>query len=203
MTSSDLLRADVLFEEHNRTLHLRTDRLFMIMLLTQWVAAIVVSVVVTPYTWVGTDQSINPHVWAALFLCGVVVSLPVFLAWRHSGATVTRHCIAIASMLMVGLLVHLSGGRIETHFHYFGTLAFLAFYRDWKVIVTATIVAGLDHLLRGVYWPYSIFGELTVSHWRWLEHVGWVIFEDIVLFVSIAQVTLAMRQMVDCQARMA
>ena len=33
-------------------------------------------------------------------------------------------------MLWSGLLIHLTGGRIETHFHVFGSLAFLAFYLD-------------------------------------------------------------------------
>ena len=52
-------------------------------------------------------------------------------------------------MLMGALLIHLTGGRIETHFHVFGSLAFLAFYRDWRVLVPATVVVALDHLLRG------------------------------------------------------
>ena len=52
-------------------------------------------------------------------------------------------------MLMGALLIHLTGGRIETHFHVFGSLAFLAFYRDWRVLVPATIVVALDHMLRG------------------------------------------------------
>ena len=43
-------------------------------------------------------------------------------------------------MLMGALLIHLSGGRIETHFHVFGSLAFLALYRDWRVLVTASAV---------------------------------------------------------------
>jgi len=37
---------------------------------------------------------------------------------------------------MSALLIHLSGGRIETHFHVFGSLAFLAFYLDWPVLIT-------------------------------------------------------------------
>ena len=37
-------------------------------------------------------------------------------------------------MLMSALLIHLTGGRIETHFHVFGSLAILAFYRDWRVL---------------------------------------------------------------------
>ena len=46
----------------------------------------------------------------------------------------TRYTIATAQMLMSALLIHLTGGRIETHFHVFGSLAFLAFYRDWRVL---------------------------------------------------------------------
>jgi len=31
----------------------------------------------------------------------------------------------------------------------------------------------------GVFLPQSVFGVLTPSSWRWLEHAGWVIFEDV------------------------
>jgi hypothetical protein len=76
-------------------------------------------------------------------------------------------------MLMSALLIHLTGGRIETHFHVFGSLAFLAFYRDWRVLIPATIVVAVDHAVRGLYFPQSVFGVLTASPWRWVEHAGW------------------------------
>ena len=72
---------------------------------------------------------------------------------RSPGQAITRHVIAVSQMLVSALLIHLTGGRIETHFHVFGSLAFLTFYRDWRVLVTATIVVALDHFLRGTYWP--------------------------------------------------
>ena len=58
---------------------------------------------------------------------------------------------------------------------------FLAFYRDWRVLIPATIVVAADHALRGMYFPQSVFGILTASPWRWMEHAGWVIFEDVIL----------------------
>ena len=100
-------------------------------------------------------------------------------------------------MLMGGLLIHLTGGRIETHFHVFGSLAFLTFYRDWRVLVPATIVVALDHLLRGIFWPQSVYGVLVASQWRWLEHAAWVIFEDIFLVVSCLRSVAEMRQRAD------
>lgn len=101
------------------------------------------------------------------------------------GARITRYTIAIGQMLMSALLIHLTGGRIETHFHVFGSLAFLAFYRDWRILVPATIVVAADHFVRGLFWPESVYGVLAASQWRWLEHAGWVLFEDAVLFVAI------------------
>jgi C4-dicarboxylate-specific signal transduction histidine kinase len=99
----------------------------------------------------------------------------------------TRHTIAVAQMVFSALLIHLTGGRIETHFHIFGSLAFLAFYRDWRVLITATVVVVVDHFARGAFWPQSIFGVLAASPWRWVEHAGWVVFEDIFLLISIHQ----------------
>jgi signal transduction histidine kinase len=101
--------------------------------------------------------------------------------------------IAAGQMLMSGLLIHLTGGRIETHFHVFGSLAILAMYRDWRVFVPATLVVATDHFLRGVYWPQSVFGVLTASHWRWVEHACWVVFENTFLIWSCLQSVAEMK----------
>ncbi len=96
-------------------------------------------------------------------------------------------------MLMSAMLIHISNGRIETHFHIFGSLAFIAFYRDWPVIVTASVVTSLDHCIRGLYWPSSIYGVLTPSPWRTIEHIGWVVFEDMFLIWSCVEMVREMR----------
>ena len=97
-------------------------------------------------------------------------------------------------MLMSALLIHLTGGRIETHFHVFGSLAFLAFYRDWRVLVPATVVVALDHLLRGLFWPQSVYGVLLASEWRWVEHAAWVVFEDVFLVIACVRGTFELRE---------
>ena len=105
----------------------------------------------------------------------------MYLTIVQPGEALTRHAVAVCQMLMSSLLIHLTGGRIETHFHVFGSLACLGFYRDWRVLVPATIVVAADCALRGIYFPQSVFGVLTSSHWRWMEHAGWVLFEDVIL----------------------
>ena len=159
----------------------RTDRLFAILLALQWLGGIVAAVVVSPRAWAGSQSEVHIHLWAAIFLGGVIAGLPVVLALAMPGRIITRHVIAVGQMLVSALLIHLCGGRIETHFHVFDSLAFLAFYRDWRVLITATVVVAVDHFGRGIYWPQSIFGVATSSPLRALEHAGWVIFEDIFL----------------------
>jgi signal transduction histidine kinase len=170
-------RAAEIFAEQLGQVHVRTDRWFAWLLLGQYVAGIVLAMVLSPRTWAGTSSSIHVHLLAAIFLGGLITSLPVSLAWWRPGQPLTRHVIAASQMLTSALWIHLTGGRIETHFHIFGSLAFLAFYRDWTVLATATVVVALDHWLRGLFWPQSVFGIPTPSPYRWLEHAGWVLFE--------------------------
>ncbi|MDB6037132.1 MAG: integral rane sensor signal transduction histidine kinase, partial [Verrucomicrobiales bacterium] len=180
-------RTTALFEESQYNIHVRADHLFAYLMTLQWFFGIGVALWISPRTWIGGSSHIHFHVIAAIFLGGMLASLPIYLAIKQPGQPLTRHVIAIAQMLTSALLIHLTGGRIETHFHVFGSLAFFAFYRDWRVLLTATIIVALDHMLRGIFWPQSVFGVLTSSPWRWIEHAGWVVFEDTFLFISIRQ----------------
>jgi len=158
-----------------------TDRMFAGLMLIQWLAAISAAIWISPYTWFGVESSIHPHVWGAIVFGGTITALPIYLAWRAPGHVLTRHVIAVSQMLFGSLLIHLTGGRIETHFHIFGSLAFLAFYRDWRVLIVGTTVVAFDHFFRGIWWPMSVFGSNDAGNWRWLEHAGWVAFIDVFL----------------------
>jgi len=177
-------RAAELYTAHRLSIYRRTDRIFAILMVLQWIFGIVAAIFISPRTWTGTESHIHPHVWAAIFLGGAISSPPIFLALVMPGRAITRYVISVAQMLWSALLIHLTGGRIETHFHVFGSLAFLAFYREWQVLIPATVVVAADHLLRGIYFPQSVYGVVTASPWRWLEHAAWVIFEDIFLIAS-------------------
>jgi two-component system, sensor histidine kinase and response regulator len=195
-------RASVLFSDMRSAIFRRTDRLFACLMVFQWLAGIVAALVLSPTAWAGEQSQPHIHVWAAIFLGGAITLLPVALVLALPGKTVTRHVIAIAQMLTSGLLIHLSGGRIETHFHYFGSLAFLAFYRDWHVLITASLVASADHIVRGEYFPLSMYGVAAIEPWRWAEHVGWVVFTDFFLIISIVQSLKEMRGIAVDRARL-
>jgi signal transduction histidine kinase len=186
--------ADAIFRAHQERVYRRTDRVLAQLMAVQWVAGVLFALWISPRAWAGAQSEIHVHVWAAVFLGGGITAFPIMLVLFRPGDVITRHTIGVAQMLMGALLIHLTGGRIETHFHVFGSLAFLAFYRDWRVLIPATVVVAADHLLRGIFWPESVYGVVVASQWRWLEHAGWVVFEDIVLVMSCLRGTEEMRQ---------
>ena len=123
-------RTEEIFAELQQRIFKDTDRLFAVLMTAQWVFGIVVAYWISPRAWDGPDSQVHIHVWAAIFLGGAISAFPIALAITRPGATMTRYAIAVGQMLTSALLIHLTGGRIETHFHVFGSLAFLAFYRD-------------------------------------------------------------------------
>src|SRR5207253_7070343 len=147
--------------------------------------------------WAGAARAWRLPAWAAVFLGGGIAALPGAMAVCRPGAVLPRHCIAVGQMLTSALLIHLTGGRIETHFHVFGSLALLAFYRDWPVLITGTVVVATDHLLRGILWPESVYGIPNPEWWRFLEHAFWVVFCISFLILSCRRSQTDMRVMAE------
>jgi hypothetical protein len=178
-----------------------TDRMFMWLMLGQWLFGVLVASTLSPYGWEGKQQVIHLHVWVAILGGAAISGLPLALAWLRPGATLTRHVIAVSQMLWSALLIHLSGGRIETHFHVFGSLAFVGFYRDWKVLLTATVVVAADHFLRGMFWPESVYGVANAEWWRFLEHAFWVVFIDAFLVLACLRGVRELREIAERNAQ--
>jgi PAS domain S-box-containing protein len=180
-------RARKIFSDNLQRIHISTDRTFASLLVFQWLAGIVAAIFISPVTWAGAAHSVHMHVMAAIVYGGLLTALPLYLIKFRPGATITRHVIAVCQTLFSDLFIQISGGRIETHFHVFGSLALLAFYRDPAVLLSASSVVAITHGIRGIYWPESVYGVVHPEPWRFLEHVFWVSFEDAWLIVSIRQ----------------
>jgi two-component system NtrC family sensor kinase len=186
-------RAEVLFHAQLGDVFKRRDRLFAWLFVAQWIFAIAGALLWSPWGWAGKVQTTNLHVYYALLFGGALTIPPIVMIRMWPGRVLTRHAVAVAQMLWSALLVHLSGGRIETHFHIFGSLAFLAFYSDWKVLLTASVVVAVEHLVRGMLWSESVYGVVNPEWWRFLELAFWVIFEDIVLVMGVFETLRALR----------
>jgi signal transduction histidine kinase len=80
-----------------------------------------------------------------------------------------------ASLASVGLLtasavvVHLSGGYIEAHFHFFVMVAIIALYQDWAPYLFAIGYVILHHGIVGVLDPESVYNHAGAwdQPWRW------------------------------------
>ena len=84
-------RAADLYREHLQALQAPPDRMFAWLLPVQWAAAVATAAWISPLTWIGARGQTHLHVWAALLLGGLIVSLPVALAVRGPGRASTRH----------------------------------------------------------------------------------------------------------------
>ncbi|WP_103029209.1 methyl-accepting chemotaxis protein [Salinibacter altiplanensis] len=163
--------------QYLRTTWTATSRQFAGLLVVQWILTVVLASVVSAEAWAGAESAVGSYVWTALVLGGGI-SLPAALAaWTRPDARLTRHIVGIAQLLMSGLLIYLAAGRIEMHFHIFVSLAFLGLYYDWTVLVSAAAVTAVDHFVRSIFWPMSMFGVTYSVPWMAAEHSAWVIFE--------------------------
>jgi signal transduction histidine kinase len=183
-----------LFEENQLNLRRRVDRAFGWLILGQWAFAILLAFVMTPSSWPNDGREPYTHLWMAFILGAMISALPIYFSFIKPGNIVGGYVIAIAQMCFSALIIYLNGGRIEAHFHIFGSLAFLASYRNWRLLIAASAVIILDHLVRGFYFPLSVYGVSSDFEWHWLEYTAWIIFEDIFLVYSCIQATKEMKQ---------
>lgn len=195
-------RADKLLAEQFDTVNRRNDELFAFLMVLQWIGGICAALWVSPGSWASPDDQPQSHLWVALVLGGAVTSLAVFMVITHSGTRLTRHVIAASQMVWSALLIHLTGGRPETHFHILGSLALLACYRDPWILVTATGVVVCDHFFRGAFWPRSVYGLPHAEPYRVIEHAAWILFEDTFLIIAIRQSVREMADIATKQARL-
>ncbi len=75
---------------------------------------------------------------------------------RGVGRTLQATAIAMGLMSSSAILVHLSGGYIEFHFHFFVMLSFLALLQDWVPYILAILYVALHHGIVGDLWPKEV-----------------------------------------------
>jgi PAS domain S-box-containing protein len=174
-----------LYAEYRQEVCQRTDRMFLWLLLLQWLAGIVTALWSAPSGWDGKLADLPPLVLKAFLLGGAITSLPIYVAFKYPGSMLTRQEIAIGQGLVTSLLIHVSGGHFEMRYAVFASLAFLAMYRDVTVLLLASLITTVDHILGCFLWPKSLYGFAHVPPWAWVHHVSMVGLENIFLALAI------------------
>lgn len=165
---------DDLMTDSERKVVGRAHALFVWLLPAQWLVAVAAALWLAP-------ASGRAGFWLAA-AGGALVTLPTIgLIRLRPYAPGTRAVVALAQVGFSTLLIAVCGGRAETHLHGFASMAFLAFYRDWRVLVVATAGVLASHVGFGFWQPAVIFEDSHGALGRAVEHGWWIIVENAAL----------------------
>ncbi len=97
----------------------------------------------------------------ALLIGALILAGSATLITRlQPGSAAARHCIGVALMGMVGLLVFALEGhpwQIDMHMYFFAALAMLTAFCDWRTLLIAAAAVALHHLLLNFLYPAAVF----------------------------------------------
>ena len=99
----------------------------------------------------------------------IVAAFAAVGSWKRATRTVQATAIGFGLMSASAILVHLSGGYIELHFHFFVMLVFLALLQDWTPYMLAVAYVAIHHGVIGVLWPHDVYNHAAAfaAPWTW------------------------------------
>ena len=116
----------------------------------------------------------------ALFSAGVGAWISMFVVlgviprWSRR---VRATWVSLGLVTSSAWLVHLSGGYIEMHFHYFVMVTFLALYQEWTPFLFAVGYVVFQHGVGGYLFPHTVYNhpDAWVHPWKWaFIHAGFL-----------------------------
>jgi PAS domain S-box-containing protein len=116
----------------------------------------------------------------------IVAALSACATWAPFANRWRGVLTTVGLMVSSTVLVHLSGGYIEMHFHYFVMMAVIVLYQDWVTFLVAVVYIVMDHGLLGTLVPSRVFNHHSAqAHpWIWAQiHGIFVLAESLALLV--------------------
>src|SRR5207247_9146788 len=100
---------------------------------------------------------------------GVVSIAGLAASWPGAGRRFRAICASVGLLTSSAILVHLSGGYIEMHFHFFVMVPLMALYQDWVPFLLAIGYVVVHHGVVGVLEPRSVFNHPAAwaNPWLW------------------------------------
>jgi len=115
------------------------------------------------------------------FFEGLIVAVFALIGSSGKGSRTLRACaVSFGLISSSAILVHLSGGYIELHFHFFVMLVFLALYQDWVPYLLAVGYVAIHHGIVGTLWPEEVFNHAAALNapWTWAGiHAFFILFQ--------------------------
>jgi diguanylate cyclase (GGDEF)-like protein len=114
-------------------------------------------------------------------LCALAAALPALGRRARSAAAVLGLITAEA------VIVHLSGGVVEAHFHFFVMIGVITLYQDWLLFGLALGYVVVHHSVLGLLAPHDVFNHAAAvrSPWKWaLVHGAFVLAASVAYLVN-------------------
>lgn len=136
-----------------------------------WAHAAVIAMLgpILGYRWDASLSSLFEHgtILHAVGEGGIVAMFAMLASWRHSSRLVQASAVGFGLLSASAILVHLSGGFIELHFHFFVMLVFLALLQDWIPYLLAVAFVAVHHGVVGVLWPQQVYNHDAAINAPW------------------------------------
>jgi PAS domain S-box-containing protein len=100
---------------------------------------------------------------------GVVAGAALLAGWARLPRKLQASLAAFGLVSSSAVMVHLSGGYIEFHFHFFVMVGLMALYQDWVPFLLAIVFVVIHHGTVGVLNPASVYNHAGAwaSPWMW------------------------------------
>src|SRR5688572_25674139 len=89
----------------------------------------------------------------------VVAGAAALASWREGSRRFRAVMASVGLLTCSAILVHLSGGYIEMHFHFFVMVAIITLYQDWIPFLVAIGYVALHHGLVGTLDPHAVYNH--------------------------------------------
>ncbi|MFI5270139.1 MAG: PAS domain-containing protein, partial [Chloroflexota bacterium] len=102
--------------------------------------------------------------------------------WPRLGREVRTLIASTGLITCSAILVHVSGGVIEMHFHFFVMIAVITLYQSWLPYLIGIVYVGLHHGVVGVLDPASVYNhrDAWLHPWKWAGiHAAFVLAASI------------------------
>jgi diguanylate cyclase (GGDEF)-like protein len=117
----------------------------------------------------------------------VVAVFALLAAWPGSGRRARSAAAVLGLITSSAILVHLSGGVIEMHFHFFVMVGVITLYQDWLPFGLALGYVVVHHGLLGTLRPTDVYNHPAAwqQPWKWaLIHGGFVLAASVAHLVT-------------------
>src|SRR6266545_2280819 len=136
----------------------------------------------------------------SLFEGGVIAAAALLATFPLRPRTLQASAAAFGLIAASAILVHLSGGYIEFHFHFFVMVGLMALYQEWAPFLVAIGFVLLHHGVVGVLDPSAVYNHpAAIAHpWQWAAiHAGFIAAMSVVTLITwrVNETTSALAQL--------